>query len=73
MPRKGNSGRKPLADPPVSKELSLPSSLVAEVELRLYDPTTGRVRYGAFAALVERLLREYLDKEKQDAHQATRS
>lgn len=62
MPRKGHSGRKPLADPPVEKSLSLPGSLVAEVELRFYDPSTLKVRYGAFAALVERLLREWLAK-----------
>lgn len=55
-------GRKELADPPVEKALSLPSSLVAEVELRLYDPATGKVKYGAFAQLVERLLREWLAK-----------
>ena len=66
MPRKGNSGRKPLADPPVRKELSLPSSLVAQLELRMYDPSTMRVKYGGFSGLVERLLREFLAKEQQN-------
>jgi hypothetical protein len=53
-------GRKPLSDPPIEKSLSLPGSLVAEVELRLFDPSTNRVAYGAFAKLVERLLRKAL-------------
>ena len=65
MPKVGRVGRKPLADPPISKELSLPSSLVAEVELRLYDPSTGKPKYGAFAQLVERLLRDWIRQGAQ--------
>lgn len=61
---KRGPGRSPLVDRPVRKELSLPSSIVAEVELRLYDPSLQRVKYSAFSALVERLLREWLEKEK---------
>lgn len=56
------AGRKALADPPVEKSLNLPSSLVAEVELRLFDPSTNKVKYGEFAKLVERLLREWLQE-----------
>lgn len=55
-------GRKELADPPVEKTINLPSSLVVEIELRLYDGATGKVKYGAFAKLTERLLREWLAK-----------
>lgn len=62
MPRKGKVGRKPHSDPPFEKDISLPSSLVAEVELRLFDPATQKVQYGAFSKLVERLLREWLAK-----------
>lgn len=58
-------GRKELADPPIEKALSLPSSIVAEVELRLYDPSTGKPRYAGFSSLVERLLREWLAKGGQ--------
>lgn len=62
MATKSNRGRKALADAPIEKSLNLPSSLVAEVELRLYDPATEKVKYGSFAQLVERLLREWLTK-----------
>lgn len=65
MSKKGRVGRKPLADKPIEKALSLPSSIVAEIELRLYDPSTGKAKYGAFAQLVERLLREWLQKGGQ--------
>ena len=59
---KGRSGRRARADPPIEKSLNLPASLVAEVELRLVDPLSSKVRYGAFGQLVERLLREWLSK-----------
>lgn len=63
MARRG-PGRTPHSDPPQRKELSLPQSLVAEVELILYDPSLQKVQYSAFSKLVERLLREWLEKEK---------
>lgn len=53
-------GRKELIDPPIEKSVNLPSSLVAEVELRLFDPNTNKVAYGAFSKLTERLLRRWL-------------
>lgn len=62
MPRK--PGRKAELDPPVLQTLSLPSSLVTEIKLRLHDPVTRRVRYGTFSALVERLLREWLQSQQ---------
>lgn len=69
---KRKRGRKEHLDPPVEKALSLPSSVVAEVELRLYDPSTQKTRYGAFAQLVESLLRQWLSEQKGTPHEPTR-
>ncbi len=49
-------GRKPLIDKPIHKKLSLPGSLVNEVEELLHDPMRGKVKYGAFRNLVAQLL-----------------
>lgn len=59
MPKRG---RKELLDPPVEKSINLPSSLVAEVELRMFDPSTNKVVYGGWSKLTERLFREWLAK-----------
>lgn len=59
---KGKAGRKAHADPPVLKNVSLPASLVVEVELRMYDPSTMKARYGGWSTLVERLIREWIAK-----------
>ena len=58
----GKRGRKELLDPPVEKSINLPASLVAEVELRLFDPSTNKVAYGAWSKLTEKLVREWLMK-----------
>lgn len=47
-------------DRPVEKHLPIPTSLVAEVELRLYSELEGKVPHGAWARLVERLLQEWV-------------
>lgn len=60
MPR----GRRARLDPPTTWELSLPTSLVAEVELYILDPVRRKQAHGARSALVQRLLREWLDKIK---------
>lgn len=56
-------GRKSLSDPPTEWKVSLPSSVAAQVELRLVDPLTGRPRHGARAKLITRLLRGWLNTE----------
>jgi hypothetical protein len=43
----------------------LPEQLFVDVKLLLADPVTGRVRYGAMSKLVERLLREWVDQQRQ--------
>lgn len=49
-------------DRPVEKHLTIPTSLVAEVELRLYSDLEGKVPHGAWAKLIEELLREFVKR-----------
>lgn len=57
-------GRKPHNDPPVKVHISLPTSLVAKVELSLFDPARGRIRYGGLSELLQSLLTRWLDDIK---------
>lgn len=50
---------------PVRKELYLPEDLVAEVELYLFDTAEGRVPYGAWARLLEPMLRAEIDRRRK--------
>lgn len=66
-------GKKAFIDEPIHKKLSLPGSLVLEIEDILRDPVRGKVRYGAFADLVTSLLRKWVyelrarkEKEKHE-------
>ena len=52
-------GKPPKILRPVSKHLSLPEDIVAKVELELYSELEQRVPHGAWAALIEQLLREW--------------
>lgn len=53
-------------DPPVEVRVNIPESVLAEVDLRLFDPLRGRIRYGARSKLVTRLLRSWLEKGYQE-------
>ncbi len=57
--------REPHTDPPKEVQLSLPTSLVDEVDLLLFDPVRGKLRYGARSILVARLLRTWLDAQRK--------
>lgn len=52
-------------DPPRRINVTLPESLVAELELRFYNPMTGGVQYGARSALIASLIRAWLDQTKE--------
>jgi hypothetical protein len=54
MPRPARTDR------PVEKHLSLPASIVAQVDLQLFSQLEGKVPHGAWSALMEQLLREWL-------------
>lgn len=55
-------GRKPHNDPPVKVHLSLPTSIVAKIELLLFDPVRGQMRYGGMSDLVKSLLNQWIEK-----------
>lgn len=58
--------RKPLEDPPRKVTLSVPSSMMAQIELRLYDPTSGMTKYGALSTLVSALLRNWISEQNNE-------
>ncbi len=49
-------------DRPVEKNLSLPSSLVARVDLELFSVLEGKVPFGAWQKYVVRLIEDDLQK-----------
>ena len=57
--------REPHLDPPKEVNLSLPTSLVDEVDLLLFNPTRGKLRYGGRSRLVAMLLRQWLDAQRK--------
>ena len=46
--------------------VSIPTRLLGEIALKLYDPGLGSVAYGARSGLIVKLLQDWLDKEKED-------
>lgn len=60
------AGRKPRAVPAKKVTFYISVPTVAEVELLLTDPTRQRytVKYGAWSQLVEALLNEWLEKQR---------
>lgn len=57
-------GRKAHIDPPVNVMISIPTSLNAKVELLLYDPVLDKPKYGGRSALMQTLLREWVEKQQ---------
>lgn len=60
MPR----GKKKLLEPTISWEVQVPRSLSCEAELLLTDPLTGKVKYGAKSKLLNSLLRDWLEQQR---------
>lgn len=52
-------------DPPVRKEVSLPQSVVAAIDLELWSELEGCVPQGKWSSLVEELLREWLKDSRR--------
>lgn len=50
-------------DKPRKVTLSIPSSVMAQVELRLIDPLTLRAGYGSTSNLVTSLLKRWLEEQ----------
>lgn len=53
-------GRPKHFDPPVNWRLSMPTSVVTQLELLLLDPVTGRPAVGSRSALMTQLIRVLL-------------
>lgn len=51
--------------PPASKNLQLPSDIVAKIDLELWSDLEGRVPHGAWSRLVTQLLQQHLDNQKE--------
>jgi hypothetical protein len=62
---KARQGRPPNATPTVPWELRIPETLAAEVTLLLYDPLLCRPRVGARSDLCNRLLREWVERQRK--------
>lgn len=56
--------RQKLLDRPIEKCISLPGTLVRQVEILNIDAFTGKVRYGALSKLITQLLREWVAKQQ---------
>lgn len=50
----------------VSKYALIPQSRVDEVHALLFDPVRKKVRYGAWSALINQLLQEWVDKQHKE-------
>ncbi len=59
--------REKLLDRPIEKCISLPGTLVYQIEILNIDPLTNKVRYGALSKLITQLLREWVQKQQKEA------
>ncbi len=59
-------GRKFLTDRPIRWEIAIPTSLATQVELLLSDPLLGKPKYGTRSALMTKLIRDWLVKQKKE-------
>jgi Arc/MetJ-type ribon-helix-helix transcriptional regulator len=58
--------RRKLADPPIEVHLSIPSSLLAQVDKHLIDPIRGKPKYGARSELIKSLLTQWLASKNME-------
>lgn len=59
-------GRRRHSDPPVNYYISMPQTLAAKIELALFDPTTGKPKYGGRSQLFQILARRWLEEGSPD-------
>lgn len=57
-------GRKPLSDPPRKIHVSLPTSLLRDVDDTLHDPVRNKRAYGSLSSLMRNLLEDWLAEQK---------
>ncbi|HYE38131.1 hypothetical protein [Methylocaldum sp.] len=58
-------GRTANTEKSIRWRIEVKERIAAQVELLLLDPLTGDIAYGARSALVNQLLREWLDKQRR--------
>lgn len=52
-------GRKPFHEKRLQMKVYVPESLMAQIQLRFWDPVRSQVRYGSVSALITQLLQDY--------------
>lgn len=53
-------------DRPKEKQINLPESLCAQVDLILFSPLEGRVPYGAWSKYIQRLIEQDLSRQQEE-------
>lgn len=53
-------------DAPVRLHITLPQSLLARLELILHDPIRNKARYGERSAIIEGLVREWIEEREKE-------
>lgn len=56
--------RPRLSDPPIRIHISVPSSVLAEFDLRCFDATRMQVEYGKRSQVIVQLIRDWLDRQR---------
>ena len=51
-------------DPPRQIKLSIPGSVLTQVEVLLFDPVRAKREYGALSRLTTALYREWIEEQK---------
>lgn len=67
MPQYNHEQSQPfsaLMSKPIDTIVSIPADVLAEVDLRLWDPLRNKIHYGSRSALIVGLLRNWLEKQE---------
>jgi hypothetical protein len=65
-------GRKKLLDRPIDVHVTLPSSVVAQLEILLADPLTGKPKHGSRAKLITRLVKQWIAEQQREESSSQR-
>jgi hypothetical protein len=60
-------------DRPIDKKISIPESVVAEIDLELFSEIEGKVPHGAWARLINELLVKHIKQRKSHERAAQRA
>jgi len=61
-------GKVAHTDPPVKWRINVPESVAAKVELMLFDPLKGEIKYAARSDLITKLLVQWLASVTGEPH-----